>query len=55
MTKNYKAADYKLSKNKYRLSFAQVYPGDRGINFAVKEADKLIKIMQDDHNKKSGK
>lgn len=55
VTKNYKAADYKLSKNKYRLSFAQVYPGDRGINFAVKEADKLIKIMQDDHNKKSGK
>ena len=42
MTKNYKIPDYKVGKNKYNLNFAQIYPEDRGINFAVKEARKLI-------------
>ena len=40
---NYKVPAYKVSKNYYRLNFAQIYPQDRGMNYAVKEAKKMIK------------
>ena len=45
VTKNYKTPDYKTGKNLYQLNFAQIYPEDRGINFAVKEAKKLINLI----------
>lgn len=38
----YKVKKYKVSDNVYRMNFAQIYPQDRGINFAVKEAEKLV-------------
>ena len=41
----YKVPSYKVSKKLYRLNFAQIYPQDRGINFAVKEANKIISII----------
>lgn len=40
---NYQVPSYKVSENYYRLNFAQIYPQDRGMNYAVKEAKKLIK------------
>jgi protoporphyrinogen oxidase len=40
---NYKVPSYKIRDNLYQLNFAQIYPEDRGINFAVKEAKKLVK------------
>jgi len=39
---DYKVPSYKVSEKVYRLSFAQIYPQDRGINFAVREARKII-------------
>lgn len=47
---NYKVPKYRVGKNYYRLNFAQIYPKDRGMNFAVKEAEKLAKII-DNENK----
>ncbi len=38
----YKIPDYKVNNKVYRMNFAQIYPQDRGVNFAVKEAEKLI-------------
>jgi protoporphyrinogen oxidase len=45
VTKNYKIPEYKIGKNLYQLNFAQIYPEDRGINFAVKEAKKLTEQL----------
>ena len=39
---NYKVPGYKVRDNYYQLNFAQIYPEDRGINFAVKEAKRLV-------------
>lgn len=39
---SYKVPSYKVNDNLYNLNFAQIYPEDRGINFAVREARKLI-------------
>ena len=39
---DYKVPSYKESEKVYRLNFSQIYPQDRGINFAVKEANKII-------------
>lgn len=47
VTKNYKKPEYKIGENLYQLNFAQIYPEDRGINFAVKEAKKLVKLIED--------
>lgn len=46
VTHNYKIPEYKIGKNLYQLSFAQIYPEDRGINFAVREAKKLAKLIE---------
>ncbi|MFA7675926.1 MAG: NAD(P)/FAD-dependent oxidoreductase [Candidatus Shapirobacteria bacterium] len=43
VTTNYKVPKYKIKDNLYQLNFSQIYPEDRGINFSVKEAKKLIK------------
>lgn len=42
---NYKVPVYKVSDNYYRLNFAQIYPQDRGMNYAVSEAKKMIKLL----------
>ena len=44
--KNYKAPSYKIGKNLYQLNFAQIYPEDRGINFAAKEAKKMADLIK---------
>ena len=43
VTTNYQKPEYKIENNLYQLNFAQIYPEDRGINFAVKEAGKIVK------------
>jgi len=43
---SYKVPSYKVGEKTYRLNFAQIYPEDRGINFAVKEAKKLVKMIE---------
>ena len=43
----YKVPSYKVSDNYYRLNFAQIYPQDRGMNYAVNEAKKLVKEIID--------
>lgn len=42
---NYQAPAYKVSENYYRLNFAQIYPQDRGMNYAVSEAKKLMELL----------
>jgi protoporphyrinogen oxidase len=42
VSRKYKVKKYKVSDKVYRMNFAQIYPQDRGINFAVKEANKII-------------
>ncbi len=39
----YKVKKYKVSDKVYRMNFAQIYPQDRGINYAVKEVVKMNK------------
>jgi len=43
VTTNYKVPNYKVGKKIYQMNLAQIYPEDRGMNFAVKEAKKMIK------------
>ena len=43
VSQKYKVPSYKVGDNLYNLNFAQIYPEDRGINFAVKEAGKIVK------------
>jgi protoporphyrinogen oxidase len=47
VSRKYKVPGYKVGEKIYRLNFAQIYPEDRGINFAVKEAKKLIREIID--------
>jgi len=47
VSRNYKVPSYKVGEKTYRLNFAQIYPEDRGINFAVKEAKKLVREIID--------
>ncbi len=42
VSRKYKVKKYKVSDKVYRMNFAQIYPQDRGINFAVKEAGKIV-------------
>jgi len=41
--RKYKVPSCKVGEKIYQLNFAQIYPEDRGINFAVKESKKLVK------------
>ena len=43
---NYKVPAYKVSNNYYRLNFAQIYPQDRGMNYAVSEAKKMVDLLK---------
>jgi protoporphyrinogen oxidase len=42
-----KIPSYKLTNKIWQLNFAQIYPQDRGMNFAVKEAKKMVKEIID--------
>ncbi len=46
VTKGYKVPEYKLSDKVYRANFAQIYPEDRGTNFAVREGKKIAEMIQ---------
>jgi protoporphyrinogen oxidase len=48
VNRKYKIKSYKVSKKVYKMNFAQIYPEDRGINYAVKEAKKIVKIINND-------
>jgi hypothetical protein len=41
----YQVPSVKLEKNIYRANFAMIYPEDRGTNFAVREGEKVAKLM----------
>jgi len=45
VTINYKKPEYKIGENLYQLNFSQIYPEDRGINFAAREAKKIVKMI----------
>lgn len=42
VSRKYKVKSYKVSDKVYKMNFAQIYPEDRGVNFGVREAKKLI-------------
>jgi len=46
VSRKYKVKSYKVSDKVYRMNFAQIYPEDRGVNYAVKEAKKLVGIIK---------
>lgn len=46
VTTDYKVPPYKVSEKVYQANFAQVYPEDRGMNFAVREGKKIVKEME---------
>lgn len=37
----------KLSNKIYQMNFAQIYPEDRGLNFAIREARKMAKVISE--------
>jgi protoporphyrinogen oxidase len=41
----YKVPKYKIGKNVYQANFAQIYPEDRGMNYAVREGKKVTREM----------
>lgn len=48
VTTNYKVPRYKISKNLYQANFAQIFPEDRGTNFAVREGEKVAEMIMAD-------
>jgi protoporphyrinogen oxidase len=49
VTTNYaqKIPPSKISAKIYQMNFAQIYPEDRGLNFAVREAKKMFKVISE--------
>ena len=45
VTTDFKIPEYKLSNELYQANFAQIFPEDRGTNFAVREGEKIAKLM----------
>lgn len=45
VTTDYKVPGYKVGKNLYQANFAQIFPEDRGTNFAVREGEKIAGII----------
>ena len=43
VTRNYKKPVEKVSNKIYKMNFAQIYPEDRGVNFAVREAERMAR------------
>lgn len=46
VTTDYKVPPYKVSDKIYQANFAQIFPEDRGTNFAVKEGKKVARMME---------
>lgn len=45
VSRKYKVKSYKVNEKIYRMNFAQIYPEDRGVNFGIREAKKLISSL----------
>ncbi|MBP9818098.1 NAD(P)/FAD-dependent oxidoreductase [Candidatus Shapirobacteria bacterium] len=45
VSSKYKVPSAKLGKNIFQANFAMIYPEDRGTNFAVREGEKIAKIL----------
>ena len=46
VTMDYQIPAYKISKNVYQANFAQIFPEDRGTNFAVREGEKIAMLIE---------
>lgn len=46
VSKKFKVQSYKVGDNLYRANFSQIYPEDRGMNFAVREGKEIIKKIK---------
>lgn len=46
VTTKYKVPEYKVSEKIYQANFAQIYPEDRGTNFAAREGKKIAKMIE---------
>jgi protoporphyrinogen oxidase len=46
VTTKYKVPEYKVSEKIYQANFAQIYPEDRGTNFAVREGKKMAIMIE---------
>lgn len=42
VSRKYKVKSYKVNEKLYRMNFAQIYPEDRGVNFGVREARRIV-------------
>lgn len=42
VSRKYKVKSYKVNEKLYRMNFAQIYPEDRGVNFGIREARKIV-------------
>jgi len=45
VTTNYIVPPTKISEKLYKMNFAQIYPEDRGMNYAVREAIKVVALV----------
>lgn len=45
VTTDYKIPKYKVSEKVYQANFAQIFPEDRGSNFAVREGNKIAELL----------
>jgi protoporphyrinogen oxidase len=43
---SYKVPSYKAGKGMYQANFAQIFPEDRGTNFAVREGEKIALLIE---------
>lgn len=50
VTKNYRVPESKTREKIYQANFAQVYPEDRGTNFAVREGEKVAALILQDQD-----
>jgi len=41
----YQVPEYFEGKNLFRVNFSQIFPEDRGMNYAVKEAEKAVRLI----------
>ncbi len=48
VTTDYKVPVYRVTKKLYQANFAQIYPEDRGMNFAVREGEKVAALVLGD-------
>jgi protoporphyrinogen oxidase len=45
---NYHVPDYRVSDKVFQANFAQIYPEDRGMNYAVREGEKVAALVLED-------